>query len=144
VTAGVDIRTGNITSITELRPFTASSNFSSTSANVTGNPLNGRAYNGIAFDLTNPDQFVLARQNATNLQLPASVYQAALKTPTGFFGSFQNATLSTLADEVYVSLFFHTNGVQIAVLKLRLRHYILHLWQRRYISFPIMSQSTSR
>ncbi|KAF8198632.1 hypothetical protein BJ912DRAFT_31550 [Pholiota molesta] len=101
VTAGVDIRTGNITSITELRPFTASSNFSSTSANVTGNPLDGRAYNGIAFDLTNPDQFVLARQNATNLQLPASVYQAALKTPTGFFGSFQNATLSTLADEVY-------------------------------------------
>jgi hypothetical protein len=106
VTAGVDIRTGNITSVTELRPFTASSNFSSTSANVTGNPLDGRAYNGIAFDLTNPDQFVLARQNATNLQLPASVYQAALKTPTGFFGSFQNATLSTLADEVYVSLFF--------------------------------------
>ncbi|KAF8882189.1 hypothetical protein CPB84DRAFT_224862 [Gymnopilus junonius] len=101
VNAAVDIRTGNITAVSEIRPFSSSSNFSSFSANVTGPPLNGRAYNGIQFNLTNPDQFVLGRQNATQLQLPASIYQAAIKTPQGFIGSFQNNTLTALADQVY-------------------------------------------
>ena len=98
----VNTNSGNITAITETRPFTSASNFSSASANVTGAPLNGRAYNGIAFNLTNPDQFVLARQNATRLQLPASVYQAALQTPQGAVGNFGNISYSTLVDQVYV------------------------------------------
>ncbi|KAF9476818.1 hypothetical protein BDN70DRAFT_862706 [Pholiota conissans] len=100
VNAGVDIRIGNITSVSELRPFSASSNFSSTAGNVTGDPLDGRAYNGVAFNLTNPDAFVLARQSAVRLQLPAGVYQAALQTPQGFTGSFGDA-LSALVDDVY-------------------------------------------
>ncbi|KAF8962330.1 hypothetical protein BDZ97DRAFT_1122718 [Flammula alnicola] len=101
VNVGVDVSTGNVTQVSEIRPFTQSSNFSAFSGNVTGAPLNGRAYNGIMFNLTNPDQFVLARQNATQLQLPASIYQAALKSPQGYFGSFDNNAFTTLSDQVY-------------------------------------------
>lgn len=104
VNVAVNIPTGNVTAVSEIQPFSSSSNFSSFSANVTGPPLNGRAYNGIQFNLTNPDQFILGRQNATQLQLPASIYQAALKTPQGFIGSFQNDTLSALTDQVYVNI----------------------------------------
>jgi len=104
VSAGVDIGTGNVTSVTEIRHFTQSSNFSSFSANVTGPPLNGRAYNGIRFNLTNPDQFVLGRQNATQLQLPAGIYQAAINTPEGYQGSFSNNAFAALSDTVYVSI----------------------------------------
>ncbi|KAF4616356.1 hypothetical protein D9613_008619 [Agrocybe pediades] len=101
VNAGVDIATGNVTSITEIRPFSQSSSFSSFAANVTGPPLNGHAYNGIRFSLTNPDQFVLGRQNATQLQLPAAIYQAAVNTPEGYQGSFANNAFSTLSNQVY-------------------------------------------
>lgn len=104
MTVGVDIHTGNITTISELEQFTTSSNFSSASGNVTGAPLDGRAYNGIAFNLTNPDQFVIARQNATRLQLPASVYQAALQLPAGLPGIFDDDTYLTLVDQSYVRL----------------------------------------
>ncbi|KDR72481.1 hypothetical protein GALMADRAFT_73674 [Galerina marginata CBS 339.88] len=101
VNAGVDISTGNVTKVSEIRPFSQDSKFSSFSANVTGAPLNGRAYNGIKFNLTAPDQFVLGRQNATQLQLPASIYQAALKSPQGYVGSFDANTFTTLSNEVY-------------------------------------------
>ncbi|KAF8156670.1 hypothetical protein B0H34DRAFT_471221 [Crassisporium funariophilum] len=101
VNAGVDVVTGNLTKVVELRPFTQYSNFSSSSATVTGPPLNGRAYNGVKFNLTNADQFVLARQSATQLQLPAAVYQAAVKSPQGFIASFDNNAFSTLSNEVY-------------------------------------------
>jgi hypothetical protein len=68
VTVNIDLASGNLTEVIPLRPFsTGSSNFSSLSANVTGAPLNGRAYNGIMFNLTNPDEFVLARQAATQV-----------------------------------------------------------------------------
>nr|KAF9561395.1 hypothetical protein CPC08DRAFT_635371 [Agrocybe pediades] len=101
VNAGVDIATGNVTSITEIRSFSQSSSFSSFAANVTGPPLNGHAYNGIRFSLTNPDQFVLGRQNATQLQLPAAIYQAAVNTPEGYQGSFANNAFSALSNQVY-------------------------------------------
>jgi hypothetical protein len=99
VNVNVDLASGNITAVTELQPFSSSSNFS---GNVTGPPLNGRAYNGIAFNLTNPDQFVLERQNATRLQLPAAVYQAALQSSAGLIGSFQADSFAVLCDHVYV------------------------------------------
>ncbi|KAF9459137.1 hypothetical protein BDZ94DRAFT_1060738 [Collybia nuda] len=101
VNVNVDLASGNVTKVTELRPFTSSSNFSSFSANVTGTPLNGRAYNGIQFNLTNPDEFVRARRNATQLQLPASVYQAALLSKEGLIGSFQAGRFVELSNEVY-------------------------------------------
>lgn len=97
----MDIASQNITRVTELRPFTTSSPFSDNSANVTGQPLNGRAYNGIMFNLTDPDRFVLARANATQLQLPAAVYQAALQTQQGPAAIFSNTTLEPLVNAVY-------------------------------------------
>ncbi|KAF9521556.1 hypothetical protein CPB83DRAFT_865412 [Crepidotus variabilis] len=100
VNVAVDVSTGNITKVTELRPFSTSSPFSSSSSNVTGAPLNGQAYNGLSFNLTNPDRFVLARQNATRLQLPAAVY-AATDGPQGFSDSFNGDLLTQLTDKIY-------------------------------------------
>ncbi|KAG5637195.1 hypothetical protein H0H81_005408 [Sphagnurus paluster] len=99
----VDIATQSMTKVTELRPFSSSSNFSSLSANITGAPLNGRAYNGIEFNLTTPDQFVLSRQNATRLQLPAAVFQAAVQSPEGLVGSFEANRFVELTNNVYTS-----------------------------------------
>ncbi|PPQ90530.1 hypothetical protein CVT25_015820 [Psilocybe cyanescens] len=101
VNVGVDVGTGNVTQLSDIRQFSSSSNFSSLSANVTGAPLNGRAYNGIKFQLSTPDQFILARENATQLQLPASIYQAAVKSPQGYVGSFEAGTFHILSDQVY-------------------------------------------
>jgi hypothetical protein len=102
VNVNVDLASGNVTKVTELRPFSSSSNFSSLSANVTGPPLNSRAYNGIKFNLTNPDEFVRARLNATQLQLPAAVYQSAILSPEGLVGSFQADRFVQLSNQVYV------------------------------------------
>jgi hypothetical protein len=98
VNVGVDIGTGNVIKVSDIRP-------SSQYSNVSGPPLNGRAYNGIRFDLTNPDQFVLGRQNATQLQLPAAIYQAATQSPGGYVGNFANGGFSALSDRVYVRIF---------------------------------------
>lgn len=106
VNVNVDIASGNLTKVTELRPFTSSSNFSSLSANVTGAPLNGRAYNGIKFNLTNPDEFVLARQNATQLQMPAAVFQAAVQSTQGVQASFDADLFVQWSNDVYVSGLF--------------------------------------
>ncbi|KAF8880015.1 hypothetical protein BD779DRAFT_1550009 [Infundibulicybe gibba] len=99
VNVNVDLASGNLTKVTELQPFSQSSNFSSFSANVTGPPLNGQAYNGIQFNLTNPDRFVLARQDAVQLQLPAAVYQSALNGD--IVGAFNSDLFVQLANSVY-------------------------------------------
>lgn len=113
----VDFNLANqsITAITELRPFTsASSNFSELSANITGPPLSGRAYNGIEFDWTNePDQFVLARKAAIRLQLPAAVFQAAVRGPGGLGrgGAFDNGGFVMLCSRVYVRYKLRSHSV---------------------------------
>jgi hypothetical protein len=59
-TVTLDLGSGNLTSVHQLQPFNATtSKFGSLSANVTGAPLNGRAYNGINFTLASPDKFVI-------------------------------------------------------------------------------------
>ncbi len=103
VTASVDIRTSNLTGVQELRPFSSASNFSSLAANLTGPPLNGRAYNGIKFNLSDPDEFVFRRLEALQLQLPAAVFQAAVSSPEGLIGSFDEDKFVNLATRVYVS-----------------------------------------
>ncbi|KAF5380067.1 hypothetical protein D9615_006118 [Tricholomella constricta] len=103
VNVHVELATNNVTQVTELRPFSYASNFSSLSANVTGEPLRGRAYNGIEFSLTNPDQFVLQRQDATRLQLSAAVYQAAVQSPEGLVGSFGADRFVHLSTQVYTT-----------------------------------------
>ncbi|KAL9709934.1 hypothetical protein Ac2012v2_006994 [Leucoagaricus gongylophorus] len=103
VMATVDIATGNITDISEMGPFTSASNFSSLSANVTGFPLNSRAYNGLQFELSNPDEFVVRRLEAIQLQLPAAIFQAAVQSPDGVIGSFDANRFVGLANKVYTT-----------------------------------------
>lgn len=110
VNVNIDLASKNLTQVRELRPFTTASDFSSLSANVTGAPLNGRAYNGIKFNLTDPDPFVLARQNATQLQMPAAVFQSAVQSPQGLEGSFSADLFVQLATQVYVCGLFHSAG----------------------------------
>ncbi|KAJ7781489.1 hypothetical protein B0H16DRAFT_1498593 [Mycena metata] len=101
-TVTLDLASGNLTSVHELGPFNAATSpFGSLSANLTGAPLNGRAYNGINFTLTNPDEFVIARMNATQLTMPAAVFQAAVQSPAGVAGSFGADLFVTLSDTVY-------------------------------------------
>jgi len=102
VVANVDINTGNLTSIQELQPFnTSTSLFASLSKNVTGAPLNGQAFNGIVFNLTGADEDVIARSNATDLQLPASIMQAATMAPGGLTVAFQTNSIVQMATKVY-------------------------------------------
>ncbi|KAF5346377.1 hypothetical protein D9756_011395 [Leucocoprinus leucothites] len=103
VEATADVSTGNLTNIRELRPFSSASNFSSLAANVTGAPLEGRAYNGIQFNLTDPDEFVTRRGEALQLQLPAAVFQAAVASPEGVIGSFDANKFVNLVTRVYTT-----------------------------------------
>jgi len=105
VIATVDINTGNLTSVQEIQPFNSSTSpFALLSENVTGTPLNGRAFNGIIFNLTDANEFVIARSNATKLQLPASIFQAAATAPGGLAVAFQTNSFVEMATKVYVSL----------------------------------------
>jgi hypothetical protein len=105
VAVTVDIATGNLTTVVELRPFDASNSpFSSFSGNITGAPLNGLAYNGIGFDMGDADQFVTARAAATDLQLPAAVQQAAESSPGGLPAAFSTNSFPDTATRVYVSV----------------------------------------
>lgn len=102
VNVNVDLATKNLTKVTELRPFSQDhSPFASLSNNLTGPPLNGHAYNGVRFNLTAPDQYVLARQAAIQLQLPAAIYQAALANPIGLLESIASGVFSQLSGQVY-------------------------------------------
>ncbi|KII91113.1 hypothetical protein PLICRDRAFT_155954 [Plicaturopsis crispa FD-325 SS-3] len=104
VSVTVDLASGNLTSVNELRPFqVGSSNFSSLAGNVTGAPLNGRAYNGIGFNLTNPDRFTLNRENATQLQMPAAIFQAAESSPAGLAAAFTTNKFVQLSTQVYTT-----------------------------------------
>ncbi|KDQ60228.1 hypothetical protein JAAARDRAFT_32601 [Jaapia argillacea MUCL 33604] len=98
----VDIVTGNLTSVTTLDQFNSqTSNFSSLSGNVTGAPMYGQAYNGIKFNLSDVDPFVLARENATQLTLPAAVFQAAINSPQGITAAFSDGSFVNLVSSVY-------------------------------------------
>lgn len=107
VNVNVDLATKNLTKVTELRPFDQDhSPFASLSNNLTGPPLNGRAYNGVGFNLTAPDQYVLARQVAIQLQLPAAIYQATIANPFGLLESLASGVFSELSGQIYVCFFF--------------------------------------
>ncbi|KDQ22240.1 hypothetical protein PLEOSDRAFT_1086950 [Pleurotus ostreatus PC15] len=106
VNVNVDIASQNLTQVTELRPFNAaSSNFSDFAGNVTGPPLNGRAYNGIefAFALDNPDRFIRQRRDSVRLQMPAAVLQAASQSAEGLESSFQADRFVQLSTRVYTT-----------------------------------------
>ncbi|KAG5220189.1 Non-specific serine/threonine protein [Salix suchowensis] len=97
----VDIASQNLTQVTELRPFNpASSNFSDFAGNVTGAPLNGRAYNGIEFPfaLNNPDRGETPFAYKCPRGSPSSESECA-----GLEGSFQADRFVQLSTQVYVS-----------------------------------------
>lgn len=99
VAVTVDIASGNLSQVTQLAPFNQPNN-------ITGAPLNGGVYNGINFDfLVNPDRFVLARANATQLQMPAAVFQSAVQSAQGLVGSFEANRFVGLSSSVYVRFF---------------------------------------
>ena len=105
VTAKVDIATGNLTNVIVQRQFDASySPYASTAGNITGPPLNGRAYNGIEFQLLDNNPFVLARRDAIHLQLPAAVVQLAQADPGGLPAVFSSGKFTSLTAQVYVSV----------------------------------------
>ncbi|KAJ7638599.1 hypothetical protein FB45DRAFT_827076 [Roridomyces roridus] len=102
----LDIASGNVTNVKQLGPFNAeTSPFGSLSGNVTGAPLNGRAYNGINFTLVAPDndKFVVARMNATQLTMPAAVMQAAAQSAQGLQGSFSADLFVQWSNQVYIN-----------------------------------------
>ncbi|KAL1744270.1 hypothetical protein HDZ31DRAFT_17262, partial [Schizophyllum fasciatum] len=99
VTVSVDHASGNITSIKELGKFTSASNFSQFASNMSN--LNGTPFNGIAFNLTNPDSYVLERANATQLALPAAVFQRASQSEGGLQASFAANDFTPSSNSVY-------------------------------------------
>ncbi|KDQ58417.1 hypothetical protein JAAARDRAFT_57348 [Jaapia argillacea MUCL 33604] len=102
VSVEVDVATLNLTSVTTIGEFNSqTSNFSALSANLTGAPMYGRAYNGVNFNLSDPDPFVFARENATQLMLPAAVYEAALQSPQGITTAFSDGSFVNLVSWVY-------------------------------------------
>lgn len=101
VNVGISLANSSVISVQELRPFSSDSPRSSLSDTVLGPPINGQAYNGIEFNLTDADPFVLARRDATALQLPAAVFQLAEQSERGLFDSFLDDTLANYANEVY-------------------------------------------
>jgi len=130
----VDIASQNVTHVHELGPFNAAtSKFGSLSANLTGPPLNGHAYNGINFTLASPDAFIEARMNATQLVMPAAVFQAAVQSVQGVQGSFDADLFVELANTVYATylaliakaVYFLQNEEPVT---LQLRTFQLRLW----------------
>jgi hypothetical protein len=105
VTVNVDLATGNLTQVTVIQPFDSNSNFSSASGNVTGAPLNGRAYNGVNFPFAQNNSFVLAREAAISLQLPAAVFQAAQSSSQGLTSVFDTNGFVAFSSQVYVRFF---------------------------------------
>ncbi|KAF9442920.1 hypothetical protein P691DRAFT_844735 [Macrolepiota fuliginosa MF-IS2] len=103
VTASVDIMTSNLTDVKELEHFSSASKFSSLAGNITGPPLNGRAYNGVNFTSVDLNEFVTARRTALQLQLSAAVFQAAVQSPAGLIGSMEPEQLVDLVTWVYTT-----------------------------------------
>ncbi|CAK5276022.1 unnamed protein product [Mycena citricolor] len=133
----VDLGSGNVTSVVEMSPFTNSSPFGSLAGNLTGAPLNGRAYNGINFTLANPDGFVLDRLSAIQLTMPAAVFQAAVKSSAGLQGSFTADLFVNWSNDVYNSyltliakaVYFLSNTEPITM---HVKTFQLRLWMNAF------------
>ncbi len=102
----VDIASNNLTSVVPIGPLGSHNGTAPALAqfagNVTGDPLDGRAYNGLFFNLNDSaDPFTLDRQTAIQLALPAAVFQAA--EIFGLTEAFQQNMFANLSVDVYVS-----------------------------------------
>jgi hypothetical protein len=108
VTAEISLTNGNLTKVTRREALSAGEAGAASIANITGAPMEGRAYNGVAFNtgqFAKGDPFVLRRAEATTLQLPAAVVQAARTSSQGFLPTFLNDQFVHLSSAVYVGCF---------------------------------------
>jgi hypothetical protein len=105
ISTTLEINNNSLTSVLEIQPINASSTSSeaSLSQNVTEPPMNGQAFNGISFNLTNPDELTIQKSNATTLQLSASILQVAAKAPGGLQAALHNNNFTEIATMIYVS-----------------------------------------
>ncbi|KAI0790335.1 hypothetical protein C8Q75DRAFT_110838 [Abortiporus biennis] len=105
VEATVDLASRNVTQVKQKNQLTQATTTGEGDAeflgNITGDPLNGRAYNGLFFDLATTDPFVLDRMQAIQLALPASVFQVAESSSGGLTTAFQNNMFADLSSKVY-------------------------------------------
>lgn len=103
----LDLASHNVTSVHPWGPLGSNNGTDPTYAqfagNVTGVPLEGRAYNGLFFNVSDPDAFTVARQDAVGLMLPAAVMQAAIQSGVGLDGAFGTQMFPQLTVGVYVS-----------------------------------------
>ena len=104
----LDLASRNVTSVRPWGPLGSNNgtdpSFAQFAGNITGVPLDGRAYNGLFFNVTNPDAFTIARQDAIGLMLPAAVMQAAIQSDVGLNGAFGTQMFPQLTVGVYVSV----------------------------------------
>lgn len=75
VTTTMDLNDGSMGDCTIVEPFEYTNN-------VTGNPLNGEAFNGVIFDASN-NSYIIARALAINSGIPGAVYYFASQQPDG-------------------------------------------------------------
>ncbi|KAI0342287.1 hypothetical protein BDW22DRAFT_179555 [Trametopsis cervina] len=102
-TVSIDVASGNVTDVQTLGPLGSHVTSQQFPGNVTGDPLDGRAYNGMFFELGAPDSFTEQRQGAIQLSLPAAVFQAAQNSDEGLTSSFQNNRFASLSTDVYTT-----------------------------------------
>lgn len=106
VSVTIDLASGNLTSVDVLGPLGSNNgtpkSLSQFAGNVSGDPLDGRAYNGMFFNLDNPDEFTEARLAAIQLALPAAVFQSA--ETSGLTDAFKQNKFAELSEHVYVSV----------------------------------------
>ncbi|KAG1864998.1 hypothetical protein DFJ58DRAFT_771933 [Suillus subalutaceus] len=75
VTTSMDLNDGSMGDCTIVEPFEYTNN-------VTGNPLNGQAFNGVMFDASN-NSYITARILAINSGIPGAIYSFASQQPDG-------------------------------------------------------------
>ncbi|KAI0296043.1 hypothetical protein BC826DRAFT_908693 [Russula brevipes] len=102
VEASIDLASSNLTDVRPLSNLTVGQDpFTQYAGNITGAPLNGRAFNGLNWTSLVTDPFVTARAVAVQLQLPAAAFQNAVESPAGLTAAFVNNTFASLSADVY-------------------------------------------
>ncbi|KAA1473042.1 hypothetical protein DENSPDRAFT_218676 [Dentipellis sp. KUC8613] len=104
VAVDVDLHSGNITAVNVTGPFATTPG--TAAGNITGAPLDGKAYNGLNWTASQlvADPFVMQRATAIQLQLPAAVFQNAVQNyPGGLTRAFDDNAFAPLSAQVYTT-----------------------------------------
>ncbi|KAG1858479.1 hypothetical protein F4604DRAFT_1794294 [Suillus subluteus] len=98
VTTSMDLNDGSMGDCTIVEPFEYTNN-------VTGNPLNGQAFNGVMFDASN-NSYITARILAINSGIPGAIYSFASQQPD--WSTIHNTTISAQLTSDIPRLFVET------------------------------------